>query len=78
MRRTYTAPDLVEYGSVNQLTGVFGSSGADDVFLDENGNDISPPFGDQDPNEAGGSIDSCAAKFLDDGGNCIAKPSSSS
>jgi len=72
MRRSYTAPDLVEYGSVNQLTGVFGVSGADDVFLDENGEDISPPFGDDDPGADGGSIDSCAAVFQDESGDCIA------
>lgn len=66
MRRSYTAPDLVEYGSVNQLTGVFGSSGADDVFVDENGQDISPPFGDEDPGEPGGSFDACAANLSED------------
>lgn len=71
MRRSYTAPDLVEYGSVNQLTGVFGLSGADDVFLDENGNDISPPDGPEDPGAPGGSLDACATDFQDGSGNCI-------
>lgn len=72
MRKPYVTPDLVAYGNLVSLTGVFGVSGADDVFLDEDGNDISPPFGDDDPGAPGGSIDSCAAIFQDESGECIA------
>ena len=37
----YTSPELVAHGNLTDITGVFGVSGADDVFIDEVGNDIS-------------------------------------
>lgn len=75
MKKPYVTPDFVAYGNLVNLTGVFGVSGADDVFLNVSGEDISPPFGDQDPGVApGGSIDACAAEFQDpdNPGVCIA------
>lgn len=58
----YTSPEMVAYGNLTEVTGVFGDSGLDDVFIDENGNDISD---DDDPNLPGGSIDACASDDLD-------------
>jgi hypothetical protein len=55
----YTSPELVAHGNLTDITGVFGVSGADDVFIDEVGNDISD---ENDPGTPGGSIDGCAER----------------
>lgn len=60
--KQYTSPELVAYGNLTTVTGVFGDSGLDDVFIDENGNDISDT---DDPNLPGGSTDACASDDLD-------------
>jgi len=52
--KDYTSPELVAYGNLTHVTGVFGPSGADDVFLDESGIDISDQ---NDPGTPGGSTD---------------------
>lgn len=57
MASRYETPKLTSYGDVTQITGVFGASGANDVFIDRTGNDISNQH---DPGPPGGSIDACA------------------
>jgi len=59
----YTSPEMVAYGNLTEVTGVFGDSGLDDVFIDENGNDISD---EDDPGLPGGSVDGCASDDLED------------
>lgn len=61
MTKTYAFPELVPYGDIAQITGVFGPSGSNDVFIDDTGNDISDTT---DPNGPGGSIDACASPDL--------------
>lgn len=61
MANRYEAPALTCYGELTQITGVFGSSGANDVFIDHTGNDISHLH---DPGPPGGSIDACATPDL--------------
>jgi len=51
--KTYTAPDLVEYGTVGALTGIFGSDMTQDQSFGPAGRVIGT-----DP--TGGSIDQCA------------------
>lgn len=62
MTKGYVVPELVAYGDIAQITGVFGPSGANDVFIDDTGNDISDSV---DPNGPGGSIDACASPDLE-------------
>lgn len=69
MNKSYSPPELVTYGDLTQVTGVFGVSGANDSFIDDSGNEISPPEGTEDPGAPGGSIDGCARN---DQGECIA------
>lgn len=60
--KQYTSPEMVAYGNLTDITGVFGDSGLDDVFIDDAGNDISDT---EDPGLPGGSIDSCASDDLE-------------
>jgi len=59
--KTYVGPELVAYGDIARITGVFGPSGANDVFIDNTGTDISDTT---DPNGPGGSMDACASADL--------------
>jgi len=62
MANPYVTPELTCYGDLVEITGVFGASGANDVFIDSTGNDISD---EHDPGAPGGSIDACATPDLD-------------
>ena len=56
--KNYSAPQLTRFGDITELTGYFGPSAADDVFMDTAGNDVS----DDDDT---GSIDACASTDLE-------------
>lgn len=58
MSKPYTAPEMVTYGDLTQVTGVLGVNGADDVFLNESGEDVSTE-------EDSGSTDACASDDLE-------------
>ena len=57
--KNYSRPQLTCFGDITELTGYFGPSGVDDVFIDHEGNDIS----DEDDT---GSTDACASADLSD------------
>lgn len=40
MKKTYSSPRLTEYGTVNELTHLFGNPGAGDLGYDENNTPI--------------------------------------
>jgi hypothetical protein len=52
MKKTYSSPRLTEYGTVNELTHLFGNPGAGDLGFDASGNPIpdSGGAGSQDGN----------------------------
>ena len=52
MGKIYSAPDLVAYGDVAKITRAWGINGADDMFFDPSGNDVSD-------SEDAGSHDVC-------------------
>lgn len=58
MKKLYSSPVLVNYGSLVDRTGIFGGPAAGDVLLDQDGNIES---------EGKNSIDACAEKD----GKCI-------
>lgn len=60
--KDYTSPQLIRFGDIVDVTGVFGPSGVDDVFVDPSGNDISET---DDPGKPGGSTDACASSDLE-------------
>ena len=60
--KNYTAPQLTRFGDITRVTGVFGSGGGDDAFIDHTGEDISDGY---DPDEPGGSTDACATSDLE-------------
>ena len=51
--KVYSAPALIEYGTVGNLTGIFGSDMTQDQSFDPTGKVIAT-------NPTGGSIDQCA------------------
>lgn len=63
VKKPYTMPTLVEYGTISSLTGDFGSTTVDDIEIDPGGNQL--------PGD-GGSIDGCALEGAPGGGRkCI-------
>jgi len=48
--KNYSSPTLTEYGSIADLTGIFGSSLTGDVLVDTNGQVVQ---------EGDGSVDAC-------------------
>jgi hypothetical protein len=60
--KDYTSPQLIRFGDIVDVTGVFGSSGMDDVFVAPSGTDISEAH---DPGRPGGSTDACATSDLE-------------
>ena len=50
MKRSYSPPEITDYGDVTDITGIFGSASTGDVLVDVNGNVVM---------EGTGSIDAC-------------------
>lgn len=60
--KTYNTPTLTEYGSIADLTGIFGNVSTGDILVDDNGNVV------QTGNQ---SIDACPTDDFDE---CIVGP----
>lgn len=50
MKKTYSSPRLTEYGTVNELTHIFGNPGAGDLSYDANDQPQENGAGSQDGN----------------------------